>query len=531
MVQLKLLLDRTPVRPESRNEVHVVAEVFVPLVQGEARVRPPLSVVFVLDASASMKGPPIEQVGFAAERLALRLQPEDRVAVVAFSDSATTVVPLVAADRAGAQTVAARARRLQAQGHSNIEAGLRAAAALLPPRAAHERQVILLCSDGVPTVGASGAPELAAIARSLRPDVSTSVLGFGQTHQEDTLAAVAEGGGGNFHFIADARVAEVELARALGAQGEVAAEAVELSLAPGSGVELLRVLNGPPLRYGADGVVVPLPDLRSGMKHVTVAHLEVNTGRETGPLDAVRATLRYRGAGERHAASLTAVGVMGIAPKDPELHAYANEQVLLARCEEARSESRALADREQFDGAAAVLRGVMQRLEQTAGFVQGSATPLAEAYEQLLDEASVLERRPKAEEYRMVRKAQVQAHLQAEPETDPMPMMQVAVAGELPNAYLEVLDGPSVGKTFPLGKTALVGRTRAADVQLPSERVSRQHTRIVGQRGAYYVVDLGSSNGTYVNNERVDAGSRKLEPGDELKVGDVGMRYVEKPKQ
>ncbi|MDX1692068.1 MAG: FHA domain-containing protein, partial [Acidimicrobiia bacterium] len=50
---------------------------------------------------------------------------------------------------------------------------------------------------------------------------------------------------------------------------------------------------------------------------------------------------------------------------------------------------------------------------------------------------------------------------------------------------------------------SVVGRSAAADVHLPDDDVSRQHALVWREAGAVWLVDLGSSNGTYVNGERV----------------------------
>jgi pSer/pThr/pTyr-binding forkhead associated (FHA) protein len=73
------------------------------------------------------------------------------------------------------------------------------------------------------------------------------------------------------------------------------------------------------------------------------------------------------------------------------------------------------------------------------------------------------------------------------------------------NAYLIVLSGRSVGKMFkvPVGEVNL-GRALESEVRLEDEGVSRNHARMVRQEdGSVVLHDLGSTNGTYVNGERV----------------------------
>jgi len=56
--------------------------------------------------------------------------------------------------------------------------------------------------------------------------------------------------------------------------------------------------------------------------------------------------------------------------------------------------------------------------------------------------------------------------------------------------------------------------------------VSRDHAVIVRRGSDYYLDDLGSLNGTYVNRQRVD--SRGLEDGDELQIGKYKLSYLHK---
>lgn len=73
------------------------------------------------------------------------------------------------------------------------------------------------------------------------------------------------------------------------------------------------------------------------------------------------------------------------------------------------------------------------------------------------------------------------------------------------------------------GKTELiVGRDQACDVMLPDPSVSRRHARLVFRDGSWVLQDLGSTNGTVVNDVRV--GRCELRPGDLMTLGDTQLR-------
>ena len=63
----------------------------------------------------------------------------------------------------------------------------------------------------------------------------------------------------------------------------------------------------------------------------------------------------------------------------------------------------------------------------------------------------------------------------------------------------------------------VIGRGRGADVVLAEATISRAHAAIGFDAGAFFVQDLGSTNGTLVNGSKVDR--QELEGGDEIRMG------------
>jgi pSer/pThr/pTyr-binding forkhead associated (FHA) protein len=76
------------------------------------------------------------------------------------------------------------------------------------------------------------------------------------------------------------------------------------------------------------------------------------------------------------------------------------------------------------------------------------------------------------------------------------------------------------------GKTS-IGRSSASDIVLKSDDyVSGQHARLTRHGGALYIEDIGSTNGTYVNENRA-VGATLLKSGDKVRVGSTTFRYSE----
>ncbi|HBO42827.1 MAG TPA: protein serine phosphatase [Planctomycetaceae bacterium] len=96
-------------------------------------------------------------------------------------------------------------------------------------------------------------------------------------------------------------------------------------------------------------------------------------------------------------------------------------------------------------------------------------------------------------------------------------------------AILRVLNGLNPGQLFPLERESIVlGRSPDCDVVLEVGAVSRQHARLVKIDGKYYVEDLKSRNGTYVNEHRV-LGKQPLGEGDHIRICDLVFVFHQGP--
>ena len=80
---------------------------------------------------------------------------------------------------------------------------------------------------------------------------------------------------------------------------------------------------------------------------------------------------------------------------------------------------------------------------------------------------------------------------------------------------------------FPIREdSCLVGRAKECGVQIPERRLSRKHCQIVRNEGErYFVKDLGSQNGTYVNRRRI-RGFHELSPGDVLNFAEYSVTFL-----
>ncbi|MBN1659580.1 MAG: PD40 domain-containing protein [Anaerolineae bacterium] len=91
---------------------------------------------------------------------------------------------------------------------------------------------------------------------------------------------------------------------------------------------------------------------------------------------------------------------------------------------------------------------------------------------------------------------------------------------------MSVRTGSQAGTEFPLDQAAVrIGRGSASDIPLTDSQASRQHAEITRSGDQYFIRDTGSTNGTFVNGQRV-TGTQPLRPGDEIQIGDTVFSYL-----
>ncbi|MFH1807321.1 MAG: GGDEF domain-containing protein [Pseudomonadota bacterium] len=93
------------------------------------------------------------------------------------------------------------------------------------------------------------------------------------------------------------------------------------------------------------------------------------------------------------------------------------------------------------------------------------------------------------------------------------------------DACLIVIYGEDLGRKYSLGQGQIsIGRSARCDVQIDQEAISRQHAKIVAAFGETVISDLGSTNGSYVNDELIDQAT--LQDGDLVKIGRTIFKYL-----
>ena len=96
-----------------------------------------------------------------------------------------------------------------------------------------------------------------------------------------------------------------------------------------------------------------------------------------------------------------------------------------------------------------------------------------------------------------------------------------------PSFQLTMRSGPTPGKTFPLEKEEiLLGRDLANDIPISDPEISRRHVRFIMQGASILIEDLGSTNGTFLNGQRISS-PQQLRAGDVITLGEDIVLAVE----
>jgi pSer/pThr/pTyr-binding forkhead associated (FHA) protein len=96
-----------------------------------------------------------------------------------------------------------------------------------------------------------------------------------------------------------------------------------------------------------------------------------------------------------------------------------------------------------------------------------------------------------------------------------------------PRLVVERAPGHVPGMEYEVGEGAIMGRGDQAEIRLEDPFASSRHARLVRQGAAIVIEDLGSTNGTYLNEELL-SGPQPLHPGDRVRIGDSEFTYLDR---
>ena len=107
---------------------------------------------------------------------------------------------------------------------------------------------------------------------------------------------------------------------------------------------------------------------------------------------------------------------------------------------------------------------------------------------------------------------------------DPIDATAMHQAAGAPKLRVGSGAGLRAGAAYDLSEGALLGRGDQADIVLEDSFASSRHARLVPHGDVIVLEDLGSTNGTYLNDEPL-RGPQPLHPGDRIRIGDTAFTF------
>jgi len=209
----------------------------------EAKERPHLSVVLVLDVSGSMRGQLIQSARTAATALVDRLDANDDFSLILFSTEAKVVVPIghIGPHRDEVKKTIAEVHE---GGGTNIGEGLR-----LGYEQANDKKVpsdavrvVMLLSDGRANDGITNRQQLSKLSLdAFQSGIQTSSFGLGTDYDGPLMSQIANDGAGGYYYLRDGSQIAPALGTELDKRLDPVATALEIRVRLKPGVELLNV--------------------------------------------------------------------------------------------------------------------------------------------------------------------------------------------------------------------------------------------------------------------------------------------------
>jgi Ca-activated chloride channel family protein len=283
-ISLKATLNREHLSVDRSSVVFLAVEILPPQSMPDSRGMP-AAICLLIDCSGSMKGKKIEYARDAAAQLVDRLQTDDYLGMVAFSDGVDIISGFEKVSDLDIILLKGKIQRMTASGNTEMYRGLGAAyeqIMQLSKTAGKVVRRVILLSDGKPTdkVPADEYARLAARMRQM--GISIFTLGLGKDYNEDLLAGVAESSGGIWHHVAS----PADIPGLFGEQIDEARTVIsalpKVSIHFEADVELEEIVNALPVVYpvtnfkwSAPDLSIPVGDIRAGVLQTLALKLRV----------------------------------------------------------------------------------------------------------------------------------------------------------------------------------------------------------------------------------------------------------------
>lgn len=239
-------------------------------------LRAPISMAVVLDTSGSMSGDKIEDARRSVLELIQNMRDDDEIAFVRYSDTSELVQPLARVGEVRT-SLTRRIRQLNADGGTNIPAGLQKGLSALDGAREGRVKRIVLVSDGLDGTRAQ-AENLAR--RSFSSGITVSSLGIGLDFDESYMGSLAKSGHGNFAFVNEKESVAAFLKHELDETATTTVENAKVTLALGNAVRFVSATGADATRNDDGSVTLAIGSMFAGDERRVIVELDVSGANE-----------------------------------------------------------------------------------------------------------------------------------------------------------------------------------------------------------------------------------------------------------
>ena len=488
--------------------------------------RRPLNLSLVLDRSGSMAGNKLDYTRQAAQFLVQHLGSNDILSIVLYNEQVTTLIPPDTVSQK--DVINQRLNQIKASGMTNLSGGwLEGCKWVEEGFSPDSMNRVILMTDGLANRGVTNAEQLVAMARQKRQaNVITTTMGLGTDFNEDLLIAMADAGGGAFYFIESPEVAPTIFKEELRDLLNVVGQNLTVSIDMTEHITTVNQLNAYNMHSDGKRISFSLGDIYGNEVKTLLLELSIPALNEIGECEIAR--LRFEYDEIDHESSQHQVLEMPImvnvtpAAAEAEGNHEVRRSVLLLQAARARRDAVAAADKGDYDRASQILKLAANAIEDS----QILHKALVEEHDALLQQATEMQR---GEEFYDSRSRKMMATQAVYTMTDRHESTQSLRSREIERMLKTPQEEQKPGvtpvaitwreQTMPLhGELIRMGRAPQNEIILEAKNISRFHCQIKRENDRLVIEDLGSTNGTFVNEVRITE-PHMLSVGDVVRVG------------